>query len=437
MVVTFLLTMDFLIDYLELFLGKGIPLSIVLKLFFLGLGWMLALSVPCGVLVGVLMTYGRLSQDNEIVALKASGVSPFRAIVPSVVASVCLAAALAMFNNYALPDMNYAFANLMVDVNKRRPTAEIQEGVFIDHFDGYSLFIGTLDSKSGRMEDVLIYDFSRRDEAPRTVLAKRGHLEFDEQTAVLKLHLQDGEIHQASKEASPIYRKLAFQQQTLNIRGVREALARTRDRSRGQREMPIGAMKIQIRKLEEKQARYAEKSQKALEKVGVGAITDLPGMEPDPPWFAPVLGFLGWEPEPQPALPDSFWTKPRRRHAEEAKTSYMQVRAAAKKISQFRVEIHKKFSIPFACIVFVLVGAPLGIRARRGGLAAGFFSVGFFVFYYLCLVGGEQLADRERLPPWLSMWFANILLGSLGIGLILHVCQVTLPWQRARGPGVR
>jgi len=109
----------------------------------------------------------------------------------------------------------------------------------------------------------------------------------------------------------------------------------------------------------------------------------------------------------------------------------MQAQTAAKKIDQYWVEIHKKTSIPFACVVFTLVGAPLGIRARRGGLAAGFISVGFLVFYYLCLVGGEQLADRGIADPWLSMWLPNIILGALGLGLTAGVCQIR--WFRRSG----
>jgi lipopolysaccharide export system permease protein len=88
------------------------------------------------------------------------------------------------------------------------------------------------------------------------------------------------------------------------------------------------------------------------------------------------------------------------------------------------VEIHKKISIPAACIVFVFVGAPLGIKARRGGAAAGFISVGFFLLYYLFLVGGEELADRRFISPWLSMWLPNIVLGAAGIWLTTRATQM-------------
>ncbi|MBD3236828.1 MAG: LptF/LptG family permease [Candidatus Eisenbacteria bacterium] len=427
-VITFLLTMDFLFDYLDLFLGKGIDLWTVLRLFVLGLGWMLALSIPCGVLVGMLMTFGRLSQDNEIVALRASGINLARLLAPAVGAAACVAIALTLFNNYVLPDMNHAFANLMLDVNKKRPTAQIQEGVFIDHFPGYRMWIGKLDDRQGRMEDILIFDASRKGEPQRTISAERGRLEFDPDRAVLTLHLEDGEIHQPAEESGTIYRLAHFDRQSFNIEGVRDELQRTRGRSRGQREMSIGAMQARIDELRGEREEHAARSREALEKIGIQSRYQLPGLAAEPPWYAPLARGLGLRDDPPPAPPDSFWTPQRRSLSEQAKVHDMQAQAATKKINQYGVEIHKKFSIPFACIVFTLLGAPLGIRARRGGLAAGFLSVVFFVFYYLCLIGGEQLADRRYAAPWIAMWLPNIVLGVAGLWLTLRFCEVR--WGR-------
>jgi lipopolysaccharide export system permease protein len=109
---------------------------------------------------------------------------------------------------------------------------------------------------------------------------------------------------------------------------------------------------------------------------------------------------------------------------------HLEVDSMGRQINQFRVEIDKKFSIPFACVVFVLVGAPLGIRSRRGGVTVGFLSVAFFIVYYLFLVGGEQLADRGLMPPTLSMWAANLVLGGLGAYLTLRASEFRPPRRR-------
>ena len=89
--------------------------------------------------------------------------------------------------------------------------------------------------------------------------------------------------------------------------------------------------------------------------------------------------------------------------------------ALEREINRYAVEFQKKFSIPFACIVFVVLGAPLGTRIRHGSFVIGLaVSAGFILFYYICLIGGEQLADRRYLPPFWSMWGANIALGIVG-----------------------
>ena len=121
---------------------------------------------------------------------------------------------------------------------------------------------------------------------------------------------------------------------------------------------------------------------------------------------------------------------PELRVIENYKLSVGQIESFEKRANQHRVEYHKKFSISVACFVFVLLGAPLGTLARRGGVRAGFMSVIFLLFYYLCLVGGEQLADRRLLWPWLSMWLANIVLGGIGIYVVLRVTELR-PWRRA------
>lgn len=418
-VVTFLLTLDFLLDYLDLFLGKGIPLGTVARLFVLGLGWMVALSVPCGVLVAVLMAYGQMSQDNEVTALRASGVSLLAVMVPSFVAAVIVAVGLVVFNNQILPETNHAFANLVSQIHRIRPTAQIQEGIFIDDFEGYNLFIRRLDDRSGAMRDILIIDASENRASPRTIIARQGELRFDPDQNAIDLTLRDGEIHEADP-ASPDgrYRRLAFGEQRMRLQGAGDAAARSSKRNRGQREMSVGQMRGEIEKLSAELLSIRAEIDTSLMRLGYASAEDLPEIEPadrEPGLVRKIAGgiaglFTGRRAPPKP--PEIEPAK--RQRIEELRVRIFQAEGVRKRMDQFRVEIHKKFSIPFACIVFVLVGAPLGMRARRGGVTVGFLSVAFFLFYYLCLIGGEQLADRGFVAPWLAMWLPNVALGLLG-----------------------
>jgi len=434
-IVTFLLTMDMILDLLDLLISKGIPLWTVTRLLVLALGWMVALSIPCGVLVSALMTYGRLSQDNEIIALRASGVHLMRVMLPALAVSVIVGAALALFNNYVLPESNYAYASLMQEISRQRPTAEIREGVMIEDFPGYDLWIGRLDDRTGEMRDVLILDAKNQPESPRTILARTGTLKYRPEDRTLTLTLNDGEVHEADPQSSSgEYRRLHFATQTLNITDGSDRWKGPKHQ-RSQREMSVRLMRNEIVRLRREAARQDSLVQQAMVPLNLARPQTLEQLDPSsaPPSITRALAgvagkLLGRRPPRPPDL-----TADQKRWLELATARHREFDGTNRRINEFRVEIQKKFSIPFACIVFVLVGAPLGMMARRGGLAAAFFSAVFFIFYYICLIGGEQLADRMILPPWLAMWLPNLVLGALGIWLTIRAVVSGQPARPRRG----
>jgi lipopolysaccharide export system permease protein len=413
--------MDMLLDLLDLLISKGIQLWIVTQLFVLALGWMVALSIPCGVLVSALMTYGRLSQDNEIIALRASGVHLMKVMLPALWASVIVAIVLGLFNNYVLPESNFAYASLMQRISRERPTAEIREGVMIDDFRGYDLWIGGLDDRTGEMRDVLILDSRARPDSPRTILARTGTVVYAPEENRLTLHLRDGEVHEADP-LSPTgeYRRLRFGAQTLSISDPADRWRGDLRHQRSQREMSIPMMQREVSRLLRDRVVLDSLLAEAMAAASIARVEELDRLSPAsrPLTFKGILaaaaGRIRGRLEPEPREPED---PAQRRRLEQARVRRDEQLALTRKISEYRVEIQKKLSIPVACVVFVLVGAPLGMLARRGGLAAGFFSAVFFIFYYLCLIGGEQLADRLLLSPWLAMWLPNLALGTLGIYL--------------------
>jgi len=421
--VTFLFSMELLLDLLDLFLGKGIGLWTVLQLFLHALGWMIALSIPCGVLVAVLMVFGRMSQDNEIIALRASGIHLFRLVLPALGLSTALATGMIIFNNFILPETNHRYAKLIREIKYSNPTAQIREGVIINDFQGYTIRINRLDDRTGAMEDVLILDASSQPESPRTILARRGVLEYNERSRRLALELEDGTIHEAdarSKEAE--YRVVGFEHQTLTIESGEDRLANAPERKRSDRELSVGAMRERIEDLRKERADHEEKIAQNLKTLDLPDLNALRAIEPTmlaPTGLAVLTAKVSAFFEKEPVASESReWTRDEENAIGLVRSQYRESANVDKQIQRFYVEIHKKFSIPVACIVFVLVGAPLGVLSKRGGFATGLFSAVFFVFYYLCLIGGEQLADRSLCPTWFAMWFPNILIGFLGLLLL-------------------
>jgi hypothetical protein len=174
-------------------------------------------------------------------------------------------------------------------------------------------------------------------------------------------------MHEADPENPDTYRRLRFESQQVNLEFNSE-LMRTMSTAKGDREMTVGEMMDEVRSLDD-----------AIEKVG---------LQPD---ASPV----------------------QREFIEQ------QIESFNRRKNEFLVEIHKKTAIPFACIVFVFVGAPLGVVVRRGGKGIGF-SLGlvFYLSYYVFLVAGESFGDRGIIPPWLAMWLANIVLAGFGAFLV-------------------
>ncbi len=440
-VVVFLLTLDFLFDLVDLAIGKGISAGIVLELFALSMGWMLALAVPCAVLIATLATFGRLAQDNEIAAMRANGINLLRIIGAPLLAAAALAGGLVLFNNHVLPETNHALANLMVDVSRKRPTTQISEGVFIDGFEGYNIFVEKVNNRTNEIRGVKIYQLNSS-ARPTTILADWGVFHSSPDGRVVTLELHDGEIHEMPpNDQERIYRRLMFKTHIINIRNTGADLERSDSTARGDREMSLGMMRSQIHKLMNELAASTAARDNLIHQAGYKDYDDfvkaaVPRQPPRGLWgfFRNVLRAIS-PIRPPEGLPTG---RPPKLFINPVTMDMIQMRqieidALDRRINSLDVEIQKKFSIPAACIVFVLVGAPLGIRARKSGIGVAFISILFFVFYYLCLAGGEELADRRFLNPTVAMWTPNIVIGLIGLFLTLRAAElIRRPMRRPR-----
>lgn len=432
-VVTFILEMDVLFDYLDLVVNRGVAAGIVAQLFALSLGYIIALSMPCAVLVAVLMTFGRLSQDNEITALRASGVNLLRVLVGPLGAAIVLAIGLTLFNNHVLPETNHAFANLLIDIGRMRPTVKLQEGVFITDFPGYTLLVQSVNGRTNEMRGVTIYQMNPGG-PPTTIIAERGFLSYSPSGRDAILELKDGEIHEIppDEENAARYRRLVFRTHVINIAGAGGMLERTVRQSRSDREMSASALVAERDSVERQyeQAAFDRRMRFMSRGIPQGDLGMLqPEREPLPDrirgtiarWTGgtdPLERLAESRPEMRPEI--ELWRRER--------DGYL------RRIAGLSVEVHKKYSLPAACVVFVLLGTPIGMRVRRAGPAVAFVSIAFFLFYYLCLIGGEELANRLLLEPWLAMWLPNIVLGAWGIVWTLQACEIRIGRRRAHAP---
>ncbi len=370
-VTTFILLMDKLFELIDLLIGKRVAGLVVLKVFALSLPSILALTVPMAVLVAVLMTFGRISGDNELTALKSAGLPLIRLLVAPVLAGMALTLGLYFFTDRILPEANHSLKNTFMSISSARPALRLKENTFVSDFTGYNILVGKVDAGSSRLHKVTIYE-SVPNGYPRTIIADEGQLTMMSRQNVLRLELWRGQIHEADARDPRTYHKMDFNTHVINL-PLDPATVQTVRSQRGDREMTSKMMQGQISQIEQT--------------------------------IAPVKTQLA------DSARISAWQKEQLKQDIHNKTS---------DIRRYQVEIQKKLAIPFACLVFVLLGAPLGALTRRGSMGASIgMALGFFVLYYLALVGGEELADRQMVSPWLAMWAANIVLGTCGALLLL------------------
>lgn len=423
-VLLFLLLTNFLLRAIDRFLGKGLGIGILIEYLFLNLAWIGVLAVPMAVLVATLMCFGRMSHDNEITAMRTSGLSYATILRPALLFGTIVCLALIYFNNQVLPEANHQARLLSADINRKRPDLAIEVGYFVDNLPSYGMLVreqeGTL------FKDILIYSKDNQT-SQMTIFAKRGTIEAIDDAYLL--YLEEGEIHELSLPDHSKYHRLIFEQHRIVIPVDNLNLERRDSGLRGDREMDIQMM---LAKIEEYQLKIGTVEERITQRISSQTPYSLsPRFREEEAlalaeqWQTDIADSTGLSRQ------DSIRLSQRVDNLKRGLTGdFSLLQSYLKSINRYKVEIHKKYSIPFACIVFILVGAPIGIMARRGGfVVATAMSLGFFVIYWALLIAGEELADRGLLSPSLSMWSPNILLAILGILLIWQIQRENRVWR--------
>lgn len=394
-VIMFLLIVDLILQMLDLILGKGVELAVVLELFLLNTAWMVALAVPMSVLGSTLMAFGRMSGDNEMIGARALGIGIHQLIWPVLLCACLLGLALVLFNDRVLPEFNHRARVLAMDIRRKQPSVVLEPGIFIKDFEDYRILIGEIDQATSELKDVIIYRYKAAG-YPVTIFADGGSISYDEGTDEVSLLLRKGEIHRVDESDPGIYVKARLERQVLRLGKAGRRLSRTVSHYRNDREMSIGMLS--------KRAATYEREFRQLEAGRRQNLVDF------------MKGNL------IESMPEEKVGLRLRGLIAQARADAALARYKRRAADRDWVEVHKKFSIPAACMVFVLVGAPLGVlvRVRGAGVGAGI-SIAFFLIYWAFLIGGERLADRGYLSPWLSMWAANILVGCFGVWMSLRL----------------
>ncbi len=423
LIIVFILFTNFLLRAIDRFLGKGIDVLTILEYLFLNLAWIVALAVPMAVLIAALMAFGRLSEDNEVTALRASGISFLTIIRPALLFGLIIGGSLVYFNNFILPQMNHRARILSGDIYRKRPGLNIEPGYFVEDLPDYSMIIR--DQDGDMMQDVRI--FSKNNESSQTTIyARQGHLGTIADAIIMTLY--DGEIHELDRQDYGNYRRIQFAKHRIVIPADDLLLKRRDKSSRTDREMTVPMMLEKQNSYRERITTVQSRLAKAFQRTTGDSIA------PSNLEFARDLinNYRSVLKQDTSLAEADFRTRDRRARSLErqAKNEYNLINSYNKSLNKYGVEIHKKFALPFSCLLFVLVGSPLGVLAKKGGFVVGMsLSFGFFLIYYLMLIGGEEVADRNILQPVVAMWLPNLILLIIALYLTLRTVRERAPVQ--------
>ncbi len=433
----FILVMQFLWRYVDDMVGKGLDFTTLAELLFYASLQVIPMALPLAILLASLMTFGSLGENYELTAIKASGVSLLRTMKPLIIVTIIIAGLAFGFSNNVLPWANLKLYTLLWSVKQKKPELEIKEQVFYDGIEDFRIKIQGKDPESGLMKEVMIYDHrDSRNPNSNVTLADSGRLQVSEDKGFMKLTLMDGiryeenvrqENKRLSSRAQQQFRKDKFKKQIAlfemkghNLEKQDEQLFSSHDRMKNMAQLTadidsFNTVKKDVgEKINEQtknfyfqQRRYFQRKNAGIPEIALDSVQSLDA----------------------DSLFESLSTHQQLIAIESAKRQAQDNRSQLEgKLSRFNsyqtritrhtMELHRKFTLSFACFIFFFIGAPLGAIIRKGGLGMPVvISIFFFIVYYIIDTLGAKFAREGVWHVYQGMWLSSAILFPLGVFL--------------------
>ena len=429
----FILLMQFVWMHVQDLVGKGVEISVLAEFFLYAVASVVPLALPLAILLASLMSFGNLGEHFELTAMKSAGVSLFRIMRPLAIAIMIIAGAAFYFSNNILPISQVKLWTLIFSLRQKSPEMEIPEGEFYAGISGYNVYVREKDHKSGLLKDMMIYDYSDGFQDAKVIVADSGRIYFTEDKKYLLFVLYSGEsfenLDQAQQRATKSKDKIPYRRETFaekkmlvdfssEFNRYDESILDDQHVSKDVKKLLHSIDSVNVLAHE----RSTQQSVQMVEQKFFGRERQ-PGRELEP---------ITEETARTHDVDSIFNRLSARDKARTMEMAYDRARAQRDQIEynglmldefkryvrKHEVELHRKFTLAFACIIFFFIGAPLGAIIRKGGLGAPIvISVVMFIIYYIIDNTGYKMAREALWPCWAGMWLSSFVLLPIGVFL--------------------
>jgi LPS export ABC transporter permease LptF/LPS export ABC transporter permease LptG len=395
LVYTFVLLMNQIFLLADLLISRGVPFGIGVRILVFLLPGLMAFTLPMSVLMGILAGLSRLSSDSEMVALKTLGVGPGRLVKPVLAFSLAgwlLTLALTL---YIAPWSNYRWVQTLTQSVLAESQFKINPREFNESIPRAVIFVQDI-TPGNEWKNMFVHlEGESPSDDTQIILAKSGRMNFYPEVKRATLELSEGTVYSFKPGAPEEYGVTMFASQEKEI-NVENLFATFSTEKRSVREKNIDELVQGIRTIERERAELLRKDE-ADTRRSDGVKGRSPAME----------GILIQK---------------------------------EKSLRAHWVEVHKKFALPFVCIIFVFLGIPLGVSTKKGGRTSGFtISLGVILLYYILITAGEKIAMDGKISPFVGMWGPDFLFLAVGLWLFTKSVREaplvpqgwSLRWKRA------
>ena len=435
----FIFLMQFLWKYVDEMVGKGIEIHVLAQLFFYAAMTFVPQALPLAILFASLMTFGNLGEQFELLAMKASGISLMRIMRPIALLLIIVSISAFFFQNNIIPVSQVKMYTLLFSVKQKSPELEIPEQIFYSAINGQNLYVKKKDKKRKLLLDVMIYDYSAGFNNARVIVADSGRLKTSTDKKFLILTLYSGESFENvrgnnprakdAKDAVP-YKRESFDTMEMllefdgNFNMRDESLFQDRyvGKNLASLQHSIDSMTVRLDSIKESESKalVAQSYKKTLARYEKRTPNPQQVNE-DTSVVRNIVNFDSLYRVQEPKMKASLLAYSKR-NIDNLQVNYgfksESLRFQEKEIRCHHAEMHRKFTLSFACMIFFFIGAPLGAIIRKGGLGApAVISVILFVIYYIIDSMGYKMARDGIWDPWQGMWLSSAILLPLGIFL--------------------